>query len=275
MGQTARSRGRPRGQSGNPEQMVIQSLDRAIGLLKVLAAEGAMSLTEIADASGQTASTAYRILLTFQKQGMVDFDEAAQVWSVGLAAFRIGSAFLVRTGLMDQARPAMQRIMIDTGETANLAIIDGGEVVFVSQVETHEPIRAFFRPGTRGPIHSSGIGKALMAFLPEERIEAIIADHGLETFTRKTIGNREHLLAELVQIRRRGWAIDNEERTEGMRCIAAPIFNPFGEPVAGISISGPSVRVRPERDAELGAIVSAAADDVTRAIGGRPRAIEH
>jgi IclR family acetate operon transcriptional repressor len=268
MAQTARSRGRPRGQGGSPEGMVVQSLDRAIGLLKVLAAEGAMSLTEIAEASGQTASTAYRILLTFQKQGMVDFDEATQVWSVGIAAFRIGSAFLVRTGLMEQARPAMQRIMIDTGETANLAIIDGGEVIFVSQVETHEPIRAFFRPGTRGPIHSSGIGKALMAFLPRERIEDIIADHGLKTFTRKTIGSREHLLAELAQIRRRGWAIDNEERTEGMRCIAAPIFNPFGEPVAGISISGPSVRVRTERDAEFGAIVSAAAQEVTRATGG-------
>jgi IclR family acetate operon transcriptional repressor len=225
---------------------------------------------KVIEASNQTASTAYRILLTFQKQGIVDYDDVAQVWFIGIGAFRIGSAFLSRTGLMERARTAMQQIMTETGETANLAIIDGGEVIFVSQVETHEPIRAFFRPGTRGAIHSSGIGKALMAFLPKERIEEIVAAHGLPVFTRKTISNRDHLLAELAQIRRRGWAVDNEERTEGMRCIAAPIFNPYGEPVAGISISGPSVRVRPDRDTELGSIVAAAAAEVTKATGGSP-----
>jgi IclR family acetate operon transcriptional repressor len=272
--QTGRSRGRPRGHTDKSEQMVIQSLDRAVSLLKVLANGGAMALTEVAEASNQTASTAYRILLTYQKQGIVDYDDVAQVWFVGIGAFRIGSAFLSRTGLMERARTAMQHVMAETGETANLAIIDGGEVIFVSQVETHEPIRAFFRPGTRSAIHSSGIGKALMAFLPRERIDEIVEVRGLPSFTNRTISNRDHLLAELAQIRRRGWAIDNEERTEGMRCIAAPIFNPYGEPVAGISISGPAVRVRPDRDAKFGGIIAAAAAEVTRAIGGNPPAPE-
>ncbi len=208
-----------------------------------------MSLTEIAEASGQSASTAYRILITLQKRRIVEFEETRQLWSVGLEAFRIGSAFLGRTSIVEQSRPVMQRIMSTTGETANLAIVDGQDVVFVSQVETHNPIRAFFPPGTRGPVHCSGIGKALLAYFPQDRVASILNGRNMTAFTDKTITNEAELLAELAHIRKRGWAIDDEERTEGMRCIAAPIFNPFGEAVAGVSLSGPSVRVKPEQDA--------------------------
>ena len=134
----------------------------------------------------------------------------------------------------------MRELMAATGETANLAIADGGQVVFISQVETHEPIRAFFRPGTRGPIHASGIGKALLAYQPPEAVERIMREQGLVAFTARTITDRARLMAELDEIRARGWAIDDEERTEGMRCIAAPIFNEFREAMAGVSISGPT-----------------------------------
>ena len=103
---------------------------------------------------------------------MVEVQPATQLWFVGQEAFRIGSAFLGRTSLVEQARGVMHALMAETGETANLAIADGGQVIFISQVETHEPIRAFFRPGTRGPIHASGIGKALLAYQPPEAVRA-------------------------------------------------------------------------------------------------------
>ncbi len=264
----SRARGRPRSFHNTAEGSHIQSLDRAMEVLKVVAAGNGMSLTEIADVSGQSASTAYRILITLQKHGMVEFEEAGQLWHVGLEAFRIGSNFLGRTRIVERSRAVMQRIMVETGETANLAIVDGSEVIFVSQVETHEPIRAFFRPGTRGPIHASGIGKALLAYFPPARIERIFGARALERYTESTIVDREALRLELERIRQRGWAIDNEERTPGMRCIAAPIFNQFGEAIAGISLSGPSVRVTPMRDAHFGRLVTQAALDVTRSIGG-------
>ena len=263
-----RQRGRPKAFSPNPEQTTIQALDRAVAILKVLAEGEGMCLTELAEASGQAPATVYRVLSTFAAHGVVEVDPASQVWYVGQEAFRIGSAFLGRTSLVEQARGVMHALMAETGETANLAIADGGQVVFISQVETHEPIRAFFRPGTRGPIHASGIGKALLAYHAPAAIARIVREQGLAAFTPATITEPGRLAEELAAIRARGWAVDDGERTEGMRCIAAPIFNEFREAIAGVSVSGPTVRMERTGGAALGARVREAADRITRAIGG-------
>jgi IclR family acetate operon transcriptional repressor len=236
-------------------------------VLKTVASGDGMTLTMIAETGGQSAPTCYRILTTLKKHRIVEFDEVGQLWHVGLEGFRIGMHFIGRTRIAEQSRPIMQRIMSETGETANLAILDRGEVTFISQVETHEPIRAFFRPGTRGPGHASGIGKAIMAFLPEEQARASLPDE-LPRYTANTITTRDAFMAELSTIRARGFAIDNEERTEGMRCIAAPVFNAYCEPIAGVSLSGPSVRVKLARDAEFGALIKHAADEITGMTGG-------
>jgi IclR family transcriptional regulator, acetate operon repressor len=266
-----RSRGRPRAFKPDPEAVTIQALDRALVILKVLSEREGMSLTELAEAAAQAPATVYRVLSTFAAHGIVEFDADEQIWAIGPEAFRIGSAFLTRTNLVEQARAVMRDLTSETGETTNLAIADGAQVVFLSQVETHEPIRAFFRPGTRGPIHASGIGKALIAYFPPERVERLIRAEGLERFTAHTITAREPLMTELAAIRAQGWAMDDEERTEGMRCIAAPIFNEYREAIAGVSISGPTVRVTRERGDDFGAQVRAAADRITRAIGGAAR----
>jgi IclR family acetate operon transcriptional repressor len=266
-----RSRGRPRAFKPDPESVTIQALDRALIILKVLSGREGMSLTELAEAADQAPATVYRVLSTFATHGIVEFDSDEQLWSIGPEAFRIGSAFLMRTNLVEQARAVMRDLTSETGETTNLAIADGAQVVFLSQVETHEPIRAFFRPGTRGPIHASGIGKALLAYFPPERVERLIQAEGLERFTAHTITAREALMSELAAIRAQGWAMDDEERTEGMRCIAAPIFNEYREAIAGVSISGPTVRVTRARGDDFGAQVRAAADRITRAIGGAAR----
>ena len=265
----ARNRGRPKAFHDKSDGAIIQSLDRAIEVLKTVADADGLSLTEIAEAGGQSPATVYRILTTLSRHRFVEFDEVNQLWFVGLEAFRTGMGFLGRTQLTERARPIMQRIMAETGETANLAILDGGEVIFVSQIETHEPIRAFFRPGTRSSGHASGIGKAIMAHLGAETLAARLPGV-LSSHTPHTITDYEVLTRELAEIRARGWAVDNEERTMGMRCIAAPVFNSFGEAVAGVSLSGPSVRVRPERDAEFGALIARAADEITRSTGGTP-----
>jgi IclR family acetate operon transcriptional repressor len=265
-----RQRGRPRSFHGPAENSSVQSLDRALRILAIIAEGDGMSLSEVASASGLAASTAYRMLTTMEAHGMVEFDRTDQLWSIGVETYRMGSAFLRRRKLVDRARIVMQDLMEKTGETANLGVAEDDCVVFVSQVETHQAIRAFFRPGTRSPFHASGIGKAILAHLPGERVAAIVRKEGLEAYTPKTLADAPALARDLSQIRARGFSVDDEERHPGMRCIAAPVFNEFGEPVAGVSISGPTVRVSLERIADIGPLVREAAAEVTRMIGGQP-----
>ncbi len=264
-----RQRGRPRSFNGPAENSSVQSLDRALRILAIIAEGDGLSLSEVASASGLAASTAYRMLITLENHGMVEFDRTDQLWSIGVETYRMGSAFLRRRKLVDRARIVMQDLMEKTGETANLGVAEDDCVVFVSQVETHQAIRAFFRPGSRSPFHASGIGKAILAHLPRERVTAIVRKAGLEAYTPKTLSDGPTLARDLDQVRARGYSVDDEERHPGMRCIAAPIFNEFGEPVAGVSISGPTVRITPERVGDIGPLVRDAAAEVTRIIGGQ------
>lgn len=268
MPDAPRPRGRPRSFHDRTDQNTVQSLDRALGLLRVLAGAPGLTLSELAARSGQAAPTVYRALVTLQGHGMVELEEPGQLWHIGGGAFRVGSAFLRRTKVVERARQPMDALMRDTGETANLGVESRDEVLFLSQVETHEAIRAFFPPGTKGPMHVSGIGKALLAWYPPDRVRGIVARQGLAGFTPRSITDAAALMADLAAIRARGFALDDEERAAGMRCIAAPVFNAHGEPVAGLSVSGPAFRVALADAGRIGALVRAAADQVTAATGG-------
>lgn len=262
-----RSRGRPRGWHDKTEQNTIKSLDRAIVVLQRLGELGAVTLTDLASDLGQSPATVYRVLVTFQNRELVDFDDRAQLWSVGPGAFLIGATFLRRTSLVERARPILRALMQETGETANLGIERNGEVLFVSQVETHSNIRAFFPPGTVSDMHASGIGKALLAFMAEDRRDAILSAQPLTPYTAQTLTQPEALIEDLRLSQTRGYAFDADEKTDGMRCIAAPVFDAFGEPVAGISVSGPTVRVRDEDIEGLAQAVKSAARTLSIAMG--------
>lgn len=270
-----RQRGRPRSFHGPSDAGLVQSLDRAMKILTLVSAADGLSLSEVAAASGLPASTAYRMLTTLEGHGMVEFDKAGQLWSVGAGAFRVGSGFLRRRRLADRARAPMQRLLEETGETANLGVAQDGGVMFVSQVETHEAIRAFFRPGAVSPLHASGIGKAILSHLPPERAAAMARRGGLDAYTPNTRADVDALATDLAAARALGYAVDDEERFPGMRCVAAAIFNEFGEPVAGVSVSGPTVRVTRERASAFGPLVAQAAAAITEAIGGTaPRTVD-
>ena len=264
----SRPRGRPKAFHDTTDQNTVQSLDRAMAMLAVLAKSTGLTLSDLAAQTGQAAATIYRALITLQSHGMVEVEEKGQLWHVGGGAFRVGSAFLRRTKVVERARAPMDALMRATGETANLGIESGDEVLFLSQVETHEAIRAFFPPGTKGPMHVSGIGKALLAWYPPDRVQGIIARQGLPKFTSLSITSESSLLRDLAHTRQRGYSIDDQERATGMRCIAAPIFNAYGEPVAGLSVSGPAFRIYLSDAAKIGQAVRAAAHSVTIATGG-------
>lgn len=268
MANTPRPRGRPKAFDDKTGQNTVQALDRGLALLELVAAKPGLSLSELAAASGEAVATVFRALVTLQGHDMVEAEEGGQLWHIGPGAFRVGSTFLRRTKVVERARHPMDMLMRDSGETANLGIEAGDEVLFLSQVETHEAIRAFFPPGTKAPMHVSGIGKALLAWYGEARVRRVIERKGLERFTDATLGTEGDLLRDLAATRARGYAIDDQERAPGMRCVAAPIFNSHGEPVAGLSVSGPAFRIALEDAARIGGLVRAAADQVTEATGG-------
>ncbi len=264
-----RARGRPRTIFEENSTNIVQALDRGILVLINLAKSGSSTLSDLSIRVGMPPSSAHRILITLQKHGFVEFSETEQKWSVGIEAFRVGSAYLERTSLVEAAHKIMRELMEETGETANLGIADRSDVVFISQVESHNPIRAFFHPGTRSAIYASGIGKALLSEMERRKIERLLRNSGLKQFTPNTLTSPDELFADLEKTKERGWAFDNEERYLGMRCVASPIYNSFGEAIAGISVSGPFARFHDQQIVKLGPIVRQAADKVTKLIGGK------
>ncbi|MGH7015003.1 MAG: IclR family transcriptional regulator [Stellaceae bacterium] len=247
----------------------VQALERGLKLLAIIAEADGLSLTSLTQRAGIAPSTAHRILATLKASGFVHCDDVHGVYLIGVQAFRIGSAFLRNRKLTDAGRGAMRRLMEESGETVNMGIEDDGYVVFISQAESHQSVRAFHRPGSRSLLHASSIGKAIMAALTDEAAIERLHRSGMPKFTEHTIVDPEVLLADLALVRKRGWAIDNEERAEGLRCVGAAVYNEHAEVLGAISVSGPVVRMTEERIGELGPMVRRTAADITARIGGK------
>jgi IclR family acetate operon transcriptional repressor len=248
----------------------VQSLSRALMLMQRLAdSDMGLNLSEIAGSVGLPMSTAHRLLNSMRLSGFVDYDEQQALWSIGVNAFIVGNAYLKKRDFVVQSRPYMKQLVATTGETCNLAILEGDSHVFVAQVECTEVMRMVVQLGSRGAVHASGVGKSLLSALPEKEAMAIIKRTGLKAYTPNTIKSPSAFARELGLIRRRGYAIDDEEQTAGLRCVASNIYDEYGEAVGAISISGPAVRVTNDRIPQLSAAVMEAVDRITHAIGGR------
>ena len=246
----------------------VQALERGLNLLAIIAEADGLSLTSIAQRAGMAPSTAHRLLNTLKAGGFIQDDDQGH-YLIGVQAFRTGSAFLRNRKMVDVGRGTMRSLMEASGETVNMAIDSDGYVVFISQIESHQSIRAFHRPGARGPMHASSLGKAMMASLTDEALAQRLHHVGMPRFTKHTIVDPDTLIADLAAVRKRGWAIDDEEQAEGLRCVGAAIYNEFSEIMGAISISGPTVRVSEERLGELGPMVKRASKEITERVGGK------
>src|SRR4029077_1957662 len=190
-------------------------------------------------------------------------------WYVGLQAFAVGTSFLSSRDFVAQSHPYMRRLMDQSGETVNPAILDGTAGVFVDQVQCREMMRTIVKLGSRAPLHASGVGKAIFASLPDDKIDAILKVRGLPRITGNTITSPETMWASVRVIRQRGWSFDDEEHAFGTRCVASPLYDELAEMLGAISVAGPSSRRPDPRIKELGPLVAATAEEITRQIGGR------
>lgn len=274
-GETVRRRGRPSSDSGGSSGSGaggdggVRSLSRALSLLEDVAAHAeGVTLGDLAQRAELAPSTAHRLLKSLEARRFVTQDVERGLWFTGVQAFIVGTGFLRNRDLVGIARTFMHRAMEESGESVNLAILDGSEIIYLSQVESRQMMRALAPPGGRAPLHASGVGKALLAGLSVESAKEKTQGLTFGHFTDKTIRTGDALLDDIAQARTRGFAVDDEEHAIGLRCAAAPIFNEFGEPVAAVSVSGPQARIPDERLPELGALINRTALMITAAIGG-------
>lgn len=248
----------------------VQSLTRGLSILECLAkAEGGLTLTDIGHRVLLPPSTVHRLLATLEKMGYVYQAGELGRWYVGLQAFTVGSSFLSSRDFVAQSHPFMRRLMDQSGETVNLAILDGTEAVFVDQVQCREMMRTIVKLGSRAPLHASGVGKAMFASLPDDQIDAILKVRGLPRITGNTITTPETMWASIRVIRQRGWSFDDEEHASGTRCVGSPIYDEHAETLGAISLAGPSSRLPDERIKQLGPLVAHTAEELSRRLGGK------
>jgi IclR family acetate operon transcriptional repressor len=248
----------------------VQSLTRGLTILERLSElEGGATLTDVAQRVGLAASTTHRLLNTLEKMGYVHQSGELGLWTIGITAFTVGSAFISNRDFAIQSHGYLRRLMEQSGETANLAVLDGSEAVFIAQVQCREIMRLLVKLGSRAPLHASGVGKAIFAALPNDQIDAILKVRGLPRITESTIVAPETMWAALRVIRQRGWSFDDEEHLLGTRCVAASIYDEHAEPLCAISLAGPATRLPDERIKQLGPLVAHTAEEITRRLGGR------
>jgi IclR family transcriptional regulator, acetate operon repressor len=260
--------GRPR---SNPEPAgQVQSLARGLNVLQQLAESvGGLTLTEVAARVDLPNSTTHRLLTTLEQNGFVHQDTQLRRWQIGVQTFAVGNAYLNNRDFVAMARPLMQQLVAQTGETSNLGILDKKHVVFIAQVECTELMRMVVKLGSRSPVHASGVGKSLLAHWHEKELLKLIKPQDLKELTQHTITDLKAFKNELSAIAARGYAIDDEEQIMGLRCVAANIYNEFGDTLAAISVSGPTQRISTERLISIGETVKQAANKITLAIGGQ------
>ena len=247
----------------------IAVLGRALDLLEALAkADTPLGATELARRVGTTKSAAYRILANLEARGYVAKEPVAARYVLGTHLAYLGQRSLSTIDLRQAARPSLEELHGRFQETVNLGVLDGEEVVYIDMVESPQGLRMAAHVGARDCAHSTSLGKAILAFLPEPRRDRLLRGP-LPARTDRTITDSAALRAELERIRAAGVAEDRGENEVGARCFGAPIFDHTGEPTAALSVSAPESRLGDTRSAEVAAALRAAADDVSRRLGGR------
>ncbi|WP_172269655.1 IclR family transcriptional regulator [Nocardioides sp. zg-1308] len=243
----------------------VQSVDRALGILEVLARTGESGVTEIAGELGVHKSTAFRLVATLEAHRLVEQTADRGRYRLGMGILRLAGATTARLDLVQEARPIARQLAADTGETVNIAVLAESSALYLDQVAGSSALQPHNWVGQHIPLHATSNGKVLLAGLDEPGLEAVLGQ--LATYTPHTITRRAQLREELAQVREQGHAVAVDELEVGLTAVAAPIRNAHGDVVASISVSGPSFRLPEDRLAEVVRAVVEAAREVSHRLG--------
>lgn len=258
----------------SPKDLVVQnnSVIKSFAILAFLAdAQTPKELGVISIELGMNKSTLYRFLTTLVQLGYVTQDPETGKYALGARVVWLASRFLESLDIRPLARPLLQQLVDTTAETVHLAILDKYEVVYIDKLDGHRAVRMISSVGNRMPAHCTGLGKALLASLSEKDWHFYVENIGLKGYTPNTIRDPDTFYREMRTIRQRGYAVDNSENEEGIRCIAVPITDHLGKTVAAISISGWSLTMTPDRDAALAVLARQTAQTISEQLGAMRR----
>lgn len=247
------------------------SVGRAMQIIERLARHGPHGVRELARELGLPLGSTHRLLNDLEAEGMVG-RAADDRWELSYRLLQLTGIHLERIQLPQLARPVLEQLAAETRETAFLAVPSQDAIVYLDKVQSDQQLQLFVELGTRRPLHCTGLGKAILAFLPQPQRERFLATARLEAHTPNTITDPVLLALELERIRERGYATDREEILPGVHCIAVPLINYTGRAVGAISIVGATPRIGSERFDGLVRKVRAVGQAISLRLGSDPEA---
>ena len=256
-----------RAQKTRDDKNRIQSYQRMVDVLRSFSSSARrLSVAQIAAGTGLPRPTVHRILAALRDIGFIEQDAKGGDYMLGISLYELGSLSLANMDLHREAQPFVDQLARLSGCSVHLGVFNGQSVVVIERDDLEEPRKSLASHVEIAPIHCTGVGKAVGAWLPTDLLHKIAAP-GLQTYTANTITSLSALEREYARIRKRGFAYDNEELQLWIRCVAAPIRNASGRVFAAISVSGPPERMGPQRQAQLGPLVADTAAALSRHLG--------
>jgi IclR family KDG regulon transcriptional repressor len=244
------------------------SVKRAITILEYLAkAEEPRELAAISDDLAMNKSTAHRFLSTLREMGYVRQEPDTGRYSLGSRIAWLAARFLEKMDIREVARPILEELVRQSGETIHVGIIDRDEVVCIDMIEGRQPLQVTSRVGSRMPVHSTALGKAILANLPESEWQRYVSEVGLTPYTPNTIVAQEAFFEHLRQVRRQDYSIDNVEYKEGVRCVAAPVRDHTRKTIGALCISGSTITMTPEKVESLIPLLQKGALAISKRLG--------
>ena len=251
--------------NGDQAGTTVQSVDRALSILELLARDGEAGVTEIAVELGVHKSTAFRLLATLEGHRLVEQDGDRGRYRLGVGNLRLAGATTARLDLVTEARPVCRQLAADTGETVNITVRSETSALYLDQVAGSSALQSHNWVGQHIPLHATSNGKVLLSELSEAELKAALRE--LPRFTDTTITTRPRLRDELAKVRHDGYALAVDELELGLTAAAAPIRSAHGDIIASMSISGPTFRLDDERLADVVPMLVAAATEVSHRLG--------
>lgn len=249
----------------------VRAVVRAADILEVLRrSKGGATLNELSTGTGIAKASVFRMARTLEETGLIERVPGTEAYRVGVRCLQLGQAYLEQTDLRQEARPVLERLKSEFGETVHLGVLDDEHrVVYIEKLETEHAVGLMMsRVGKTSQSFCTGLGKALLATIEESRIDDVLESLPLQKYTSNTIFEPYALRQELNRIRERGYATDLEEHEPGVHCVAVSIVDGRGNPVAAVSVSGPAQRLPEEmmHDKLAPRVVSSAAE-ISRRLG--------